>query len=242
MEESAVPKAMAKAESVMRNVKAKGAAAGDVMDAQLQKQQAELDHAKKAEELAKTSKAEPFPKEVRLWSVTDVGRWLDTLTLSQYVQAFNEASVDGDFLLELPIRADVALLHASRSDRAGNLQYRLSSRNFNPVVALAGEVVLAQADEIVEIGELLLQPAGRRLRRPEASAPGTMAAFRCTSRSRTTRRWRWCRPCWPRTRRPRRYGKHSSAAECKGKERYSESIFLHIVFVSLHGFQRLQRS
>ncbi|WP_244788911.1 acetate CoA-transferase subunit alpha [Cupriavidus pauculus] len=59
-----------------------------------------------------------------------------------------------DFLLELPIRADVALLHASRSDRAGNLQYRLSSRNFNPVVALAGEVVLAQADEIVEIGEL----------------------------------------------------------------------------------------
>ena len=54
-----------------------------------------------AEELAKTSKAEPFPKEVRLWSVTDVGRWLDTLTLSQYVQAFKEASVDGDFLLEL---------------------------------------------------------------------------------------------------------------------------------------------
>jgi hypothetical protein len=36
-----------------------------------------------------------------MWSVTDVGRWLDTLTLGQYVEAFREASVDGDFLLEL---------------------------------------------------------------------------------------------------------------------------------------------
>jgi len=64
-------------------------------------------------------------------------------------------AVDGkDYLLELPIRADLALLHASCSDRAGNLQYRLSTRNFNPVVALAADVVLAQADEIVETGSL----------------------------------------------------------------------------------------
>ena len=63
--------------------------------------------------------------------------------------------IDGkDYLLELPIRADLALLHASRSDRAGNLQYRLSTRNFNPVVALAADIVLAQADEIVETGSL----------------------------------------------------------------------------------------
>ena len=45
--------------------------------------------------------AEPFPKETRLWSVTDVMRWLDTLSLGQYKQSFKEASVDGEFLLEL---------------------------------------------------------------------------------------------------------------------------------------------
>lgn len=45
--------------------------------------------------------AEPFPDEVRLWTVNDVGRWLDTLTLPQYKQAFKEATVDGEFLLEL---------------------------------------------------------------------------------------------------------------------------------------------
>ena len=38
---------------------------------------------------------------MRLWSVADVARWLDTLSLGQYKDAFREASVDGDFLLEL---------------------------------------------------------------------------------------------------------------------------------------------
>merc|ERR550514_520381 len=75
--------------------------AEDVMDATLKKKQAELDAARQAEDEAKKSKAEPFPKETRLWSVTDVMRWLDTLALGQYKQAFKEASVDGEFLLEL---------------------------------------------------------------------------------------------------------------------------------------------
>ena len=39
--------------------------------------------------------------KVRLWSVMDVGRWLDTLSLMQYRDAFKEAAVDGEFLLEL---------------------------------------------------------------------------------------------------------------------------------------------
>ena len=59
-----------------------------------------------------------------------------------------------DYLLELPIRADLALLHASRGDKAGNLYYRLSTRNFNPIVALAADLVFAQVDELVEIGEM----------------------------------------------------------------------------------------
>ncbi|KAJ1455661.1 hypothetical protein M885DRAFT_483301 [Pelagophyceae sp. CCMP2097] len=73
----------------------------DVMVATLQKKQAELDFARQSEDEAKRSKLEPFPSEVRLWSVADVARWLDTLTLGQYKAAFREASVDGEFLLEL---------------------------------------------------------------------------------------------------------------------------------------------
>lgn len=56
------------------------------------------------------------------------------------------------YLLELPLRADLAILHACRGDSLGNLQYRLAARNFNPIIALAADLVLAQADEIVPAG------------------------------------------------------------------------------------------
>ena len=46
-------------------------------------------------------KYKPLPESVRSWTVEDVGLWLDSLSLSQYKSAFNEASIDGDFLLEL---------------------------------------------------------------------------------------------------------------------------------------------
>ncbi len=60
------------------------------------------------------------------------------------------------YLLELPIRAEIALLKAHQADRAGNLIYRNSARNFNPMMALAADIVIAEVDEIVEIG--LLEP------------------------------------------------------------------------------------
>jgi len=59
-----------------------------------------------------------------------------------------------DYLLELPLRADLALLHAWEGDRAGNLYFRRSTRNFNPVIALAADYVMAQVDNLVAIGEL----------------------------------------------------------------------------------------
>ncbi|MTI18025.1 acetate CoA-transferase subunit alpha [Rhodobacteraceae bacterium RKSG542] len=63
--------------------------------------------------------------------------------------------IDGrEYLLELPLRADVALVNAAVADTAGNLRYRLSSRNFNPIIALAADIVLAEAGEIVEVGAL----------------------------------------------------------------------------------------
>ncbi len=64
-------------------------------------------------------------------------------------------NVDGrDYLLELPLRADVALIGASVADGAGNLIYRGTSRNFNPLMATAADVVIAEAKEKVPVGAI----------------------------------------------------------------------------------------
>ncbi len=63
--------------------------------------------------------------------------------------------LDGEsWLLERPLRGDVALLKAWRGDRQGNLQYRLAGLNFNPVMATAADLVIAEVEEIVEAGEI----------------------------------------------------------------------------------------
>ena len=64
-------------------------------------------------------------------------------------------TVDGkQFLLEKPLRADVALIHASRGDTWGNLVYLGTMQNFNPLMAMAADTVIAQIDEVVEAGSL----------------------------------------------------------------------------------------
>jgi acetate CoA/acetoacetate CoA-transferase alpha subunit len=61
--------------------------------------------------------------------------------------------VDGKvYLLELALRADFALVHAFLADYLGNLSYALTARNFNPVIAMAAETVIACADNIVPLG------------------------------------------------------------------------------------------
>jgi 3-oxoacid CoA-transferase subunit A/3-oxoadipate CoA-transferase alpha subunit len=55
-------------------------------------------------------------------------------------------------VLESPIRADVALVYAARADELGNLWYRLTARNFNPLMATAAEITIAEAGEIVPVG------------------------------------------------------------------------------------------
>ena len=63
--------------------------------------------------------------------------------------------IDGrDFVLEYPIRADLALIKADRGDRWGNLVYRKAARNFNPIMATAAAVTVAQVREIVPLGAL----------------------------------------------------------------------------------------
>ncbi len=61
---------------------------------------------------------------------------------------------DRPFLLELPIKGDVALIKAKKADRAGNLVYNATARNFNPLMATAADLVIAEVEEIVEIGEI----------------------------------------------------------------------------------------
>lgn len=61
--------------------------------------------------------------------------------------------IDGKtYLLELPIKADFALVAAKQADLHGNLTYALTARNFNPIMALAGAVVIAEAEDIVPVG------------------------------------------------------------------------------------------
>jgi acetate CoA/acetoacetate CoA-transferase alpha subunit len=61
---------------------------------------------------------------------------------------------DKVFLLELPLPGDIALIKAWRADQAGNLQYSKTARNFNPLMASACALVIAEVEEIVAIGEI----------------------------------------------------------------------------------------
>jgi acetate CoA/acetoacetate CoA-transferase alpha subunit len=61
--------------------------------------------------------------------------------------------VDGKaFLLETPLRADFALVQCFLADYLGNLQYALTARNFNPLIAMAADTVIVEAENIVPVG------------------------------------------------------------------------------------------
>jgi len=64
-------------------------------------------------------------------------------------------TVDGrDYILAKPISADIALIKAHKADRNGNLVFRRTARNFNPLMAMAAKLVLAEVEEVVEVGEI----------------------------------------------------------------------------------------
>ena len=58
------------------------------------------------------------------------------------------------YVMERALVADVALVKAWKADKAGNLIFRKTARNFNPNVAMAGKITVAEVEELVEIGEL----------------------------------------------------------------------------------------
>ena len=64
-------------------------------------------------------------------------------------------TIDGtNYVLELPLKADFAFVKAWKGDRAGNLVYRKTARNFNPVMATAAAVTIAEVEELVEPGTI----------------------------------------------------------------------------------------
>ena len=66
------------------------------------------------------------------------------------VREFNGKS----YILEESLTADVALVKAYKADKAGNLVFRKTARNFNPECAMAGKITVAEVEQVVEIGEL----------------------------------------------------------------------------------------
>ena len=64
-------------------------------------------------------------------------------------------TIDGKhYVLERPLSADFAFVHAWKGDRVGNLVYRRTARNFNPVMATAANVTIAEVEQLVEPGEI----------------------------------------------------------------------------------------
>ena len=63
--------------------------------------------------------------------------------------------IDGrHYVLETALKVDVSLVKAWKADKAGNLVFRKTARNFNPAVAMAGKTCVVEVEELVEVGEI----------------------------------------------------------------------------------------
>jgi len=85
-----------------------------------------------------------------------LGGFLTPTGLGTIVQDGKEViTVDGqEYILEKPLKADVALLFGSKVDKKGNVYYNQATRNFNPLMATAADTVIVQAEELVEVGDI----------------------------------------------------------------------------------------
>jgi 3-oxoacid CoA-transferase subunit A len=70
------------------------------------------------------------------------------------VRSFEVNGALHEFVLEEAIVADFAIVHAWRGDRHGNLQFRSSASNFNPLAAMCGRVTIAEVEQVVELGQI----------------------------------------------------------------------------------------
>jgi 3-oxoacid CoA-transferase A subunit len=96
-----------------------------------------------------------FAEAIRAAGAGIAGFYTPVAAGTMLAEGKEERVIDGvPHVLELPIRADVALVYAARADRLGNLWYRHTARNFNPLMATAARITIAEAGEIVGVGEL----------------------------------------------------------------------------------------
>jgi DNA repair exonuclease SbcCD ATPase subunit len=99
--DAAASSAAAAAAANLPSVKKLQLGANDFVEMNIQKKKTELQASEAAEKETVKARSNPLPDSVRNWSVSDVCRWLDVLSLGQYAEKFREASVDGPFLMEL---------------------------------------------------------------------------------------------------------------------------------------------
>lgn len=85
-----------------------------------------------------------------------LGGFLTPIGLGTVVEEGKEKiEVDGkEYLLELPLKADIALIVGHKVDKSGNVIYRGATRNFNTLMATAADMVIVEAENLVEVGEI----------------------------------------------------------------------------------------
>jgi len=83
-----------------------------------------------------------------------IALWLALASPEKEVRSFETPAGARDYVLEQAIRCDFGLVRAWKGDRHGNLVYRESARNFNPLAAMCGRVTIAEVEHLVEPGEI----------------------------------------------------------------------------------------
>jgi 3-oxoacid CoA-transferase subunit A len=84
----------------------------------------------------------------------DAGGGVTVASPAKETRRFDVLSQGGEYIMETAIVCDIALVRAWAGDRQGNLVYRESARNFNPLCAMAGRLTIAEVENLVEPGEL----------------------------------------------------------------------------------------
>jgi len=76
------------------------------------------------------------------------------VAIGKETRRFNYNGEEKEYLMEHAFEADFAIVKAWKGDTAGNLVFRSTARNFNPMMAMAGKITIAEVEELVEVGEL----------------------------------------------------------------------------------------
>lgn len=92
------------------------------------------------------------------YTPTGIGSVVEERVVTNIIENRREKEtriINGEkYILEYALKTDFAFIHAHTGDREGNLKYRLTAKNFNPVIAMAGKITIAEVENLVEPGEI----------------------------------------------------------------------------------------